>query len=66
MKVFFHRKTFKIYNLVTFQCIKVEIFHTFCLITKKTNTVTTQFYLSFRKGMHHTTKYSKSRKMAIF
>ena len=33
---------------------------------KKTNAVTPQFYLSFRKGMHHTTKYSKSRKMAIF
>ena len=33
---------------------------------KKTNTVTPQFYLSFRKDMPNTTKYSKSRKMAIF
>ena len=33
---------------------------------KKTNTVTPQFYLSFRKNMPNTTKYSKSRKMAIF
>ena len=33
---------------------------------KKTNTVTPQFYLSFRKGMPNTTKYSRPRKKAIF
>ena len=31
---------------------------------KKTNSVTPQFYLFFRKGMPNTTKCSKSRKMA--
>ena len=34
MKVFFYPKTIKIYNLITFPCIKVSIFHTFFLITK--------------------------------
>ena len=62
MKVFVYRKTIKIYNLVTFPCMKVAIFHTFCLYNKKTNMVTPQFYLSFRKGMPNTTKYSRSRK----
>ena len=33
---------------------------------KNTNTVTPQFYLSFRKDMPNTTKYSQSRNMAIF
>ena len=33
---------------------------------KKTNTVTPQFYLFFRMDIPNTTKYSKSRKMAIF
>ena len=64
MKVFVYRKTIKIYNLVTFPCMKVPIFHTFCLITKKLTP--TIFYLSFRKDMPNTTKYSRSRKMAIF
>ena len=30
---------------------------------KKTNMVTAQYYSSFRKGMHNTTKCPKSRKM---
>ena len=33
---------------------------------KKSNTVTPQFFLSFRKDMPNITKYYKSRKMARF
>ena len=49
----------KIYNFTTFLYIKSTIFHTFCPITP-------QFSLSFRKGMPHTTKYYKSRKMQYY
>ena len=65
MKLFVYRKTIKIYNLVTFPCIKYQFSHILS-DNIKTNTVTPQLYLSFRKGMPNATKYSKTRKMAIF
>ena len=57
----------KNYNFMTFLRLSKSINFSHNLRdNKKSNTVTPQFFLSFRKGMPNTTKYYKSRKMARF
>ena len=56
----------KNYNFCDFFVLKSINFSHILHDNKKSNTVTPQFFLSFRKGMLNTTKYYKSRKMARF
>ena len=56
----------KNYNFMTFFALKRINFSHILRRNKKSNMVTRQFLLSFRKGMPNTTKYYKSRKMARF
>ena len=53
----------KNYNVMTFFALKIINFSYILLDNKKSNTVSPQFFLLFRKGMPNTTKYYKSRIM---
>ena len=66
MKGFVYRKTIKILKSCDFSMHESTNFSHILSNNKKTNMETLQFYLSFRKGMLNTTKYSRCRKMAIF
>ena len=66
MKVYFEPKRMKFYNFLTFLVHKSNKFSHFLPNNKDVNIVTPQFILFYRKGMPHTTKYSQSRKMALF
>ena len=65
MKEYFEPKTMKIYNF-DFSVHKIINFSHILPDYKTVYMVTPQFSLSFRNGMPHTTKYSKSRKMAHY
>ena len=66
MKVYFEPKRMKFYNFMTFLVHKSIKCSHFLPSNKEVNIVTPQFILFYRKGVPHTAKYSKSRKMALF
>ena len=66
MNICFEPKRMKIYNFVAFSVHKINFSHVLPNY-KKVRMVTSQFSLTFRKGvpLQNTTKYSEYRKMAI-